>query len=82
MIKEGKILEQLKHPNIIGYREVYKTKRGKLCIVMDLAAGGDLASKIKQMKLEKKRFDESQVVNWFSMLVIALKHIHERKIIH
>lgn len=34
------------------------------------------------MKLEKKRFDESQVVNWFSMLVIALKHIHERKIIH
>jgi len=32
----------LDHPNIIGFREVYKTKSGKLCIVMDYGAGGDL----------------------------------------
>lgn len=42
-IKEAKILEYLKHPNIIKFKEVYKTKRGKLCIVMDFADGGDLA---------------------------------------
>lgn len=38
-IKEAKILEALKHPNIIRFREVYKTKKGKLCIVMDFADG-------------------------------------------
>ena len=38
-IKEAKILEALKHPNIIRFREVYKTKKGKLCICMDYADG-------------------------------------------
>jgi len=41
-IKEAKILEVLNHPNIIRFKEVYKTKRGQLCIVMDYADGGDL----------------------------------------
>lgn len=36
---EAKILESLKHPNIINFREVYKTKKGRLCIVMDYADG-------------------------------------------
>jgi NIMA (never in mitosis gene a)-related kinase len=38
-LKEAKILEILHHPNIVRYREVYKTKKGKLCIVMDYADG-------------------------------------------
>ena len=38
-IKEAKILEALNHPNIIRFQEVYKTKAGKLCIVMDYADG-------------------------------------------
>jgi len=37
--KEAKIMEFLKHPNIIRFREVYKTKRGNLCLVMDYADG-------------------------------------------
>ena len=47
-IKEAKILEILKHPNIIRFREVYKTKIGKLCIVMDYADGGDLLQRIEK----------------------------------
>ena len=38
-LKEAKILEALIHPNIIRFREVYKTKSGKLCLVMDYADG-------------------------------------------
>ena len=38
-LKESKILEVLNHPNIIRFREVYKTKKGQLCIVMDYADG-------------------------------------------
>ena len=41
-LKEAKILEALNHPNVIRFQEVYKTKKGKLCIVMDYADGGDL----------------------------------------
>ena len=47
-LNEAKILEVLSHPNIVRFREVYKTKKGKLCIVMDYADGGDLQSKIKE----------------------------------
>ena len=39
VLKEAKIMESLKHPNIIRFREVYKTKKGNLCIVMDYADG-------------------------------------------
>ena len=56
--REAKILEVLNHPNIIRFKEVYKTKRGQLCIVMDYAdgniskimliIGGDLSSMIKK----------------------------------
>ena len=41
-VKEAQILEVLNHPNIVTFREVYKTKKGHLCIVMDFADGGDL----------------------------------------
>ena len=49
-LKEAKILEALDHPNIIKFHEVYRTRRGKLCIVMDHADGGDLGDKIKGQK--------------------------------
>jgi len=38
-LREAKITESLKHPNIIKLREVYKTKKGSLCLVMDYAEG-------------------------------------------
>ena len=40
-LKEAKILERLKHPNIIKFRDVYihKNPRATLNIVMDYADG-------------------------------------------
>lgn len=38
-LNEVNILKSLDHPNIIKFREVYKSKQGKLCIVMDYADG-------------------------------------------
>ena len=32
-------MEALQHPNIVKFIEVYKTKKGKLCIIMDYADG-------------------------------------------
>lgn len=47
---EARILEALNHPNIVRFREVYKTKRNQLCIVMDYCDGGDLSKKILEYK--------------------------------
>jgi NIMA (never in mitosis gene a)-related kinase len=46
-LREARILEVLDHPNIIKFREVYTTKNGHLCIVMDYANGGDLKQVIQ-----------------------------------
>lgn len=54
-LREAKILEVLNHPNIVRFREVYKTKKGKLCIVMDFADGGDLQSRIKERHAQKQK---------------------------
>lgn len=65
-LKEAKILELLIHPNIIKFREVYKTKTGKLCIVMDYADDGDMYGLITKQKKKNKLFEENQILNWFT----------------
>ena len=39
VVQEAKLLEALSHPNIVQFIEVFKTKKGKLCIIMDFADG-------------------------------------------
>ena len=87
-LNEAKILEVLSHPNIVRFREVYKTKKGKLCIVMDYADGGDLQSKVKE-RFNKKdksgRMDymtEDELLNYFVQIALAMKHCHDKKILH
>ena len=38
-LKEAKILEFLDHPNIMKCKEVYQTKKEKLCIIMEYCEG-------------------------------------------
>lgn len=77
---EAKVLEALKHTNIITFREVYKTRQNKLCIVMDFADGGDLAGKVKAQR--GAPFPENQLLDWFIQIALALKHVHDRKVLH
>ena len=79
-LQEAKILEQLKHPNIVRFKEVFLTKKQKLCIVMEYADGGDLYKKMKDQK--GQFFSENQILDWFTQICLALKHVHDRKIIH
>ena len=79
---EAKIHETLNHTNIIKFKEVFISRKPKttLHIVMDYADNGDLQDKIKAQK--GKYFTESQILDWFTQLCLAIKHIHDRKILH
>lgn len=79
-IREALILRNLNHPNIIKFRDAYTTKKKKLCIVMDYADGGDMQSKIKERN--GRIFTEDQVLDWFVQICLAMKHVHDRKILH
>lgn len=77
--KEVEVLANMSHPNIVQYKESFEVK-GRLCIVMDYCEGGDLLEKIKSQKGEL--FSEDQILDWFVQICLALKHIHDRKILH
>jgi len=79
---EAKIHENLSHTNIIKFKEVFISRQPKktLHIVMDFADNGDLHDKIKGQK--GKYFSEAQILDWFTQLCLAIKHIHDRKILH
>ena len=79
----------LNHPNIVGFKEYYVTKKTqKLCIVLEYCDGGDLQKKIDDKSEKNKKtgkpqyFSEDQVLLWFTMLCLGVKHVHDRKIIH
>ncbi|KAM6401331.1 serine/threonine-protein kinase Nek1 isoform 15-T15 [Pluvialis apricaria] len=47
---------------------------------MDYCEGGDLFKKINAQK--GILFSEDQILDWFVQICLALKHIHDRKILH
>jgi len=82
-VLEIHILKSMRHPYIITYRESFMDKTNRcLCIVMDYADGGDLYTRIAQQKKIGKPFTESQILDWFLQICLALKHIHSKRILH
>ncbi|KAL5011663.1 hypothetical protein ScPMuIL_010214 [Solemya velum] len=77
--KEVAVLAQLNHPNIVTYRESFE-EHGNLYIVMDFCAGGDLYNKINTQR--GILLSEDQILDWFVQMCLAIKHIHDRKILH
>ena len=47
---------------------------------MDYADGGDLSMKIKEQN--GKFFPEDKILDWFTQVCLAIKHIHDRRILH
>lgn len=78
--QEAQLLSQLKHPNIVTYKESWEGGDGLLYIVMGFCEGGDLYRKLKEQK--GQLLPESQVVEWFVQIAMALQYLHERHILH
>lgn len=49
---------------------------------MEYAESGDLSKAITARKNTKKFFDENQILDWFTQICLAMKHVHDRKILH
>uniref|UniRef100_A0A8C2QIE3 non-specific serine/threonine protein kinase n=1 Tax=Cricetulus griseus TaxID=10029 RepID=A0A8C2QIE3_CRIGR len=76
---EVAVLANMKHPNIVQYKESFE-ENGSLYIVMDYCEGGDLFKRINAQK--GTLFQEDQILDWFVQICLALKHVHDRKILH
>ena len=78
-LQEAKLLSALHHPNIVTCLESF-TERGKLCIVQDYCAGGDLYQRVKAQR--GAPLPETTIVDWFTEILLGLKHVHDRKVLH
>ena len=67
VIKEIKILKQIKHKNVIQLYEVIETKEN-LYIIMEFAEGGDFFDLIE----EKTKFSESEALVYFHQIINAI----------
>eukprot|EP00759_Apiculatamorpha_spiralis_P021682 PhF_6_TR26310/c0_g1_i1/m.37775/K08857/NEK1_4_5; NIMA (never in mitosis gene a)-related kinase 1/4/5 len=77
--KEVQLLRAVDHPNIVRYVD-HCEKHGILHIVMEYADGGDLYSKLK--KQYSKRMTEKEIMMFFTQLCLALKYLHDKRILH
>ncbi len=84
VLNESIILAKLDHQNIIKFFEVFESNKPKhmVNIVTEYADGGDLSEKIKEKKKKNNNFTESEILDYFTQICLAIKHIHEKKIIH
>uniref|UniRef100_A0A673X7U6 non-specific serine/threonine protein kinase n=1 Tax=Salmo trutta TaxID=8032 RepID=A0A673X7U6_SALTR len=77
--KEVAVLANMSHPNIVQYKESFE-ECGCLYIVMDYCEGGDLFKTINSQN--GVQFPEEQILDWLVQICLALKHVHDRKILH
>lgn len=81
--KEAKILSQLKHPHIVLYHEsFFDTDFEYLHIIQDYCDGGNLNDKIKTAAVKSKHFEETQIMEWFIQIIMAVQYIHSKKVLH
>lgn len=80
-MREARLLSNLNHPNIVKFLDSFIDGEF-FCIVTEYCEGGDLDDKIKAWKKAGKKFDESLILAWFIQLVLAVKFMHEKRILH
>lgn len=70
------------HPNVVTYHNSFVSRGGRLCIVMEYCPSGDLAARIRRRRRLGLPFSEDEVLDYFAQLVLGMRHIHARGVIH
>ncbi|NXH90453.1 NEK3 kinase, partial [Edolisoma coerulescens] len=77
--KEAVLLAKMKHPNVVTFKESFESD-GHLYIVMEYCDNGDLMQKIKHQG--GNLFPEDTILHWFVQICLAVKHIHDKRVLH
>jgi calcium/calmodulin-dependent protein kinase I len=77
VLDELRLLQQLNHPHIVGFRDWYESK-DKFYIVTQLATGGELFDRI----VSKGKFTEHDASVVIIQMLEALQYLHDRNIVH
>ncbi|EYU21971.1 hypothetical protein ABFS82_01G032500 [Erythranthe guttata] len=76
IIREISVMRLVRHPNIVGLKEVMATK-SKIFFVMEYVRGGELFAKVAQGRLK-----EDAARSYFQQLVSAVDFCHSRGVFH
>ena len=67
-----------RHPNIISYKEsFFEDMTSSLCIVMELADGGDLLGKVQAATKKRTFLPEAECWSYFIQMVRGLGALHD-----
>jgi serine/threonine protein kinase len=79
---EIQILQQLKHPNIVKFESIKKTKK-HFYLIMEYCNGGELSGALEKYQ-EKygKPFSQEIVQHLMRQIIDAFKYIHAQKVVH
>lgn len=81
VLSEVSELAQLRHPHLATVRECFM-EGSSLCIVTEYAAGGHVGAALEKAFQTGADLGEPQVLGWFIQAALALKHLHDRNILH
>jgi len=76
--REVDILQKVRHNNIVDIYEILATNDGRIFIIMEYAAHGDLLRHIQR----NGAMDERRAKNIFGQLCKAVAYLHESNIVH
>lgn len=77
VIDELRLLQELSHPHIVGFRDWFESK-DKFYLVTQLATGGELFDRIVQ----QGRFTEHDASLVVVQMLEALQYLHKQNIVH
>ncbi|KAF9571718.1 NUAK SNF1-like kinase 1 [Mortierella alpina] len=76
--RESDLLKSIRHPNIIGFREVVETSL-QMCIVLDYASGGELFEFVADKRAMASEQDMQYI---FAQIVDAVDYLHQHNTVH
>ena len=77
---EVSLIKNLKHPNVISYKDSFNDVDNYFNIITTFYEGGDIYKKIQNQNGEY--FKEEQILNWMVQILLGLNYIHKNGIIH
>ena len=73
----AEILKMVDHKNIIQLKDYFDEEKA-LCLVLELAAGGDIVERVHSAGV----FTEAAAVRYSRQILTALAHCHKRGLVH